>query len=337
MGIKLLNKFLYESDLITEYSSIKKYIDANKISDRPFVLAIDVSLFAYKFLYSKGNILEGFLHLMTKLLLNNIVPLPIFDGKPPLSKYKILNERATKKNKIKEKITLLNNKINSENDESISEQISKLNKKIMCISRENIVTIKKLFDLLHIKYLDACSEADYMCAKLYKEGIVDACLSDDLDILVHGCYNLIKIVNNTVIEINLNKILNKLDISYLQFVDMCILFGSDYINALPYIEPFLGYTLIKTYDNLTNIVETFLKKNNEKHSKFASNYKYIQNIYLTSSDQEIIPSNFRPIFSDDNIIDVANIIAFLKENNVESAYNLVYINKLNTINNNYIF
>ena len=44
-------------------------------------------------------------------------------------------------------------------------------------------------------HLNAQGEADYLCAKFYQEGMISACLSDDMDMLAVGCGRMIKFDN----------------------------------------------------------------------------------------------------------------------------------------------
>lgn len=313
MGVKRLSSFILDKKIANTYESIKKFVDINsKNNNKIYILAIDVWLFAHKFQYSCGNIIIGFSNLIIKLLLHNILPIPVFDGKPPIEKKNVILQRTAKKNKIKQKISILEKKLKCENNTTlITNKIKHLNKQIIYISKDDIKDLKQLFTLMNIPYLDAIGEADCLCAKLYKENIIDACLSDDMDILAHGCYKLIKISGKKVTEFNLEHILRKLNINYLQFVDMCILFGCDYAKTIPKIKPNLGYNLIKAYKSLEGVKEHYLKENNEKHKKFIENYKRARKIFITSSDDENIPHDFLPEII--NTIDSEKIINYIKE------------------------
>lgn len=318
MGVKRLSSFILQKKLARTYDSIKKFVDINTKNknsnvdncNKMYVLAVDVWLFAHKFQYSKGNVLVEFLNLMIKLLSNNILPIPVFDGKPPIEKKDVINQRSAKKIKLKQKILVLEQKLENNEDNEITYQIKQLNKQIIYISKYDIHDLKYLFNLMNIPYLDANGEADYMCAKLYKDKKIDGCLSDDMDILAHGCYKLIKISGRKVIEFNLYYVLKQLNIEYLQFVDMCILFGCDYVKTIPKIEPELSYSLIKAYKNLENIKDNFMVEDNEKHKKFIDNYKNARKIFLTASNKEIIPSDF--VCHIDEEIDIDPVIKFIK-------------------------
>lgn len=323
MGIKHLRKFMLKKNLVNTYTinSFTKKAKKNNMC----IVAIDVWLFAYKFKYSCNDILLAFSNLIIKLLYYNILPIPIFDGNPPIEKQNVVTNRLNKKNRIKEQIILLEKKINNTNKDEIMKTINKLTKQTITITYNDIYNLKTFFNLMNIPHLTANGEADSLCAKLYKENIIDACLSDDMDILVQGCNRLIKISKNKVTEYNLENILDKLNIDYMQFIDLCILFGCDYNNYKISLKPEDCYDYIVKYGNIENMKSEYNIHN--------LNYKKIKNIFINSSDNENIPDNFEP--SINKIIDINNVITFLK-NNSDNITNYVYYNykkKLIYINN----
>lgn len=327
MGIKHLRKFIIEKDMVNIYNTINNFTKQAKKNDM-CIVAIDVWLFAYKFKYSCNDILLAFSNLIIKLLFNNILPIPVFDGNPPIEKKNVVDNRLNKKIKIKEQIYLLEKEINETNKEEIMKTINKLNKQSITITYNDIYNLKTFFTLMNIPFLSANGEADSLCAKLYKENIIDACLSDDMDILVQGCNRLIKISKNKVIEYNLENILEKLNIEYTQFIDLCILFGCDYHTYKFPLKPNECYENIKKYGNIENI--------NNFYNLHNLNYKKIKKIFMSSADNEIIPNNFNPSIK--NKINIDNVLYFLRQNSY-NINNYVYYNykkKLIYINNNII-
>jgi len=268
MGIKKLNKYLLNHNSLLKHKNLqnfKKSIDMkkNRDSKEPLVLGIDTSLYLYKYRYSYDNFLFGFIIQITKMLSSNIIPLYILDGNAPIEKADILKYRNEKKQKIKNKIILLKKEIdesiNLTEFEILNEKINKLNKQIISITKNNTNDLLELLRLLNIPFINAIGEADSMCVKLYKENIIDACLSDDMDILVAGCKNMIKFEKSQVLHYDLDYILNNLDINYNRFVDMCVIFGCDYIKPIPHLDCNIIYKLIKTNMILEDIIE-FLNK-----------------------------------------------------------------------------
>ena len=243
MGIKKLNKFLTETNAIIIHNNISDYVKSQKpmgyklfnTKNNTFKIGIDVYLYMHKFLYSHNDHLYGFLHQIIKLLLHKIIPIYIFDGTPPSEKYNIIKYRCNKRNKIKNKIDILQNKItNSDLEKQIVEnELNRLNKQIIQIKNTHINELKQLLNILHIPYIDAVGEADAMCANLYKQGIINSCMSEDMDILTFGCRNMIRIKKELIYEYDMDHILNILNINFDQFINMCLIFGCDYIKSIP--------------------------------------------------------------------------------------------------------
>lgn len=83
--------------------------------------------------------------------------------------------------------------------------------------------------MMEIPVIRAQGEAEFTCSALLKDGIVHGILSRDTDHLVIGCQKLfVSIKPNHLESLNVDKLLGKLGITHSQFVDFCILCGTDY-------------------------------------------------------------------------------------------------------------
>ena len=350
MGIKKLNKFLTETkNAVIIHNNINEYI-RNKKQDgyklfntkkEPYIIGIDANLYMYKFLYSHEDHLYGFLNQIIKLLLHKIIPVYIFDGIPPYEKNSIIKYRYEKKQKIKNKINILHQQINSNQehiDVNIENEINRLNKQLIQIKSTDITELKQLLDILHISYIDAVGEADVMCAKLYKKKYINACLSEDMDILIFGCENLIKMHKDTIYEYDINHILNILDINFDQFMNMCLLFGCDYIKPIIKKTSIELYNIVKKHITIENIINNINIDNKTNYS--LDNYYNAKNIFIKQEDKEIISKNFSSNIL--NEIDITVLLEFMNKystlkikhfNNMKIKSNLLYLNKL--INNKY--
>lgn len=121
-------------------------------TNRPFRLAIDISIWQFQIQAGKGGqnpALRTLYYRLIKLLGLSIQPLFVFDGlnKPPFKR---------------------NAKTNSHS-----------------ASLPNMLA-KTMLDLFGFPYLTAPGEAEAECALLQREGIVDAVLSEDVDTLMFG-------------------------------------------------------------------------------------------------------------------------------------------------------
>ena len=105
MGIKYLNKYL-KKECPEEIKQITFWEMRRK------KIAIDASIYMYRFAQDDG-LIDGMYQLVMLLLYYNIVPVFIFDGKPPTEKNELLNKRRDEKNKAEERYNILLKKLNS--------------------------------------------------------------------------------------------------------------------------------------------------------------------------------------------------------------------------------
>ena len=258
MGIKELGSFLQQHCSEAIYDL--------KLKDKSGCkCAIDVSLFMYRFKYSCGeNFLSKFIEQINRLKLNNITPIYVFDGTPPKEKIDTINERKDKKNDYKEQIKQLketqeNNDISEEQKNIIKTKIDKINKKLIYEKKENINQLKYLLDILNIKYIHKETEADLINSKLCEEGYVDMVISEDMDHLTSGTKLLLRDfnVNNNIVKCyDLKKILECLELTHEKWIDLCILFGCDYLKRIRGMGTNTSYKFIK--NNIDKPIEELL-------------------------------------------------------------------------------
>lgn len=231
MGIKNLLKFLNSyPDLVLE-----KNIDDFKGKK----IAIDISILLYQVVISvrnsgadltnrKGEITSHILGLFNKtikLLNQGIIPIYVFDGKPPDIKRKTLDMRKNIRKKAAEKMALAKTE---------KEKI-KYFKRSVVINKQQLNECRHLLTLMGVAYIDAPEEADSQCAWLAKEGLVDAVLTEDMDILTFGSPYIIRNLTSykkQPIEISLEKIKTKFGWTHENFIDFCILLGCDYCEHI---------------------------------------------------------------------------------------------------------
>lgn len=227
MGIKCLLKFLSDYPDLIQEKEIKNYYGKR--------IAIDISILMYQVVIAirnsgsdltnnKGQITSHILGLFNKTLAfldKGIIPIFVFDGKPPILKQKILDARKQIRKKALEKL----NEAQTESDKI------KYFKRSVCITREQMDQCRELLTLMGIPFINAPEEADSELAYLCKSNMVYAVLTEDMDILTFGSPKIIRnLTSNKKIplEIKLSDILDKLKLSHDEFIELCILFGCDY-------------------------------------------------------------------------------------------------------------
>ena len=202
MGIRKLNSVLSSHNALLEYKNIFEYRKKHN-KKKKMVMGIDFMLYAFKFKISLDNILIGFINQILQLLSNDIIPIYIIDGYADDTKREVINKRNSRRDKITNEIDDIKLQLNNltDNSEKIIleqkvEKMSKLNKKV---DSDDISIIINLFKLLNINYIRAKGEADILLTYLFKNNIIDTCLSEDMDLIVYGCKSMIKISKKTVI------------------------------------------------------------------------------------------------------------------------------------------
>ena len=229
MGVKLLNRFIKIN--CNNIESITK-VGLYKLSNK--VVAIDTSIFMYRFAQDNG-IYEGFYNMCSLLRRYNIIPLFVFDGKPPKEKESELKQRSEEKknaerryNKLEE---LLNN-TNNENDiEEIKQNMDVLRKKFIRIKGSDVVNVKKIITAFGLMYMDAPGESDELCAYLALNNEIYAVMSEDMDMFVYGCPIIIRyfsMTNHNCVMYRTDKIIKSLNMEPIHFKQLCILGGTDY-------------------------------------------------------------------------------------------------------------
>jgi flap endonuclease-1 len=248
MGIKHLNRFLRDN----AQSSIKM-ISLKELSGK--IIAIDISVYMYKYM-SENCLLENMYLMLATFKYYNIIPVFIFDGKPPEEKKELLIKRKEDKkdaeNKYNNLKKLLENKqIDDIEKQDIVNNMDILKKKFVYISKKTIENVKNLIIAYGATYYDAPGEADELCAMLVIKNKAWACLSEDMDMFVYGCTRVLRylsLLNQTVVLYDTVEILNQLNITQKELREICVISGTDYNNKNdPSLYKTLGY--FKKYHN----------------------------------------------------------------------------------------
>jgi flap endonuclease-1 len=231
MGVRYLNKYFREECKDTDAIKI---ISMNQLNGKK--IAVDISIYLYKFA-SENTLIENIYLMLSIFRHYNIIPLFVFDGKPPAEKKELIQHRlAEKKTAEKEYNTLktnleYNSNMNEDEKHEILNKMDLLKKKFIYISKTQIEEIKKLIIGYGMTYCDAPNEADELCALLTIKGVVWGCLSEDMDMFIYGCPRVLRylsLLNHTFVLYDSKKILNKLEMNQSDLSEICVISGTDY-------------------------------------------------------------------------------------------------------------
>jgi flap endonuclease-1 len=234
-------------------------------------IAVDISIYLYKYEMEEG-LLENIYLMLAIFRHYNIIPIFIFDGKPPVEKKALLQKRKEDKIEAQEEYNRLKKQLINEDDDDANQDanqdiinaMDQLKKQIVFINKEKIEKVKDLIRAYGATYYDAPGEADELCASLVIKKKVWACLSEDMDMFVYGCPRVLRyfsLMNHSVVLYYMKGILDELDMTQNEFKEICILSGTDYnINA----------NGNKTNINLNQTIKLFHKyKNNSQEKKLC--------------------------------------------------------------------
>jgi len=261
MGIKNLLKFL------SSYPEL--LIEKTPDDYHGKKIAIDISILIYQVVIAirnsgsdltndKGMITSHILGLFNKTLSfleKGITPVYVFDGKPPQLKQKILDTRKLIRKKALTKL---------EDDDISDIDRIKYFKRCVSITREQMDQCRELLELMGIPYMDSLEEADSQLSYLCKTNMVYAVLTEDMDILTFGSPRIIRNLSTSKkvpLEIELNKILSTLKLTYDQFIELCILFGCDYCVNISDIKTSIIYETYMKHKNIEKTLEEFKQLN----------------------------------------------------------------------------
>lgn len=113
-------------------------------------------------------------------------------------------------------------------------------------------------------------EAEAQCAELARKNKVYGTATEDMDALTFRSPKLIRRLTfsppsaqkekQSILEIDFELVLKGLNISYEQFVDLCILCGCDYCSTIKGIGPKTALKLIRQYHNIEKIIQVLKKE-----------------------------------------------------------------------------
>ncbi len=256
MGVKNLMTIIkrYSPNSI-KYTTIDNY--KNKI------LGIDANLMIYKMVFAirrngydimKNKIKVTHIHaLLDKLIAfkkYNITPIFVFDGYFPKIKEDTMQKRKefqkTTKKKYEKAIKV------SDQDEQKKYYYMASN-----ITSKELEECKTLISLFGYRWLNAIGEADSQLAYMSKQKMIDAIVTDDMDILVFGGTPILKnfsvSTQKKIQEINLNKLLKDLKITQKQLIYIAMIIGCDYCKDLKGVGPINAVKLVKDGVSLKGI------------------------------------------------------------------------------------
>jgi flap endonuclease-1 len=240
-------------------------------------VAVDISIYIYKYA-GDDSLVENIYLMLATFRYYNIIPIFIFDGKPPAEKKELLQKRRADKREAENEYNQLKNSLelvdatDEEKREEIVTNMDALKKRFVYVNREQLEKVKEMIRAYGLTYYDAPGEADELCAMLVAKKKVWACLSEDMDMFVYGCRRVLRylsLLNHNVVLYDTKHILQELGITLKEFREICVLSGTDYnvVNEQ-------DHNLVKTLKLFKKYHKT--KKSEDFYDWLLKNTDYIQ-------------------------------------------------------------
>lgn len=192
--------------------------------------------------------------LLVKMRRAGITPVFIFDGRPPAAKADVVDQRRTFRQAAHKEMAEIKAGLESEdlpmaNKSEMERRHAALQKKAPTVSCGEKDDIKKLLYGAGIQFITAAGEADDILGFLCRKGELQGVVSTDMDMLARGVPLLVipETPDATVLtEIRLADVLAGLGLQYPQFVNACMLMGSDYsVKGWHSVEPRVAVELAR--------------------------------------------------------------------------------------------
>ena len=293
MGIKDLLSQL--SKRYKEHGLKHENVFLEKFAGHSF--AIDVSIYAHTFMavsrkeavkyinvlredpnhaIMRSYWLERYFDMMVALLECNITPIAVFDGPHFELKQKTKEERSDRYQARTDEIKKLREELQQNDDPT---KLANLRRKLehhITFQKDDWVLLEEMFRTMGIPVVKPDTEAEAVCARLVQRGYATAVVTKDGDALAHlSPFMISKITRSyrqskpwhTCTVYVLDEITQALELSRSQFVDFCMLLGTDYnerirgygfVNALKFLKQ--GGDLDTTLEIIRKRVETYNAK-----------------------------------------------------------------------------
>eukprot|EP01023_Acetabularia_acetabulum_P056687 TRINITY_DN6582_c0_g1_i2.p1 TRINITY_DN6582_c0_g1~~TRINITY_DN6582_c0_g1_i2.p1 ORF type:complete len:381 (+),score=70.22 TRINITY_DN6582_c0_g1_i2:131-1273(+) len=231
-------------------------------------IAVDASMHIYQFLIVVGRTgdqtltsetgevtahLQGMFTRTARMLESGMLPVFVFDGKPPALKKEELDRRLGRRDEAE---TALQQAI----EKGDQGEIERYSKRTVKVTKEMNDDCKQLLRLMGIPVVESPGEAEAQCAELAKADLVYGVATEDMDCLTFGAPKLIRNLmspasqNKPACEFSFKEMIEQLELTKDQFIDLCILCGCDYCGSIKGIGPVRALQLIQKHKSIEGIL-----------------------------------------------------------------------------------
>jgi 5'-3' exonuclease len=212
--------------------------------------------------------------MVTTLLHYKIIPIFVFDGKPPQEKKTLLQQRRELKREAEGKYKDMLQQIEYGLDETeeMSTQLATLKKQFLKVDQNHIQCVKSILRQYQVEFVDAPGESDELCVQYVKSRRAWACLTNDMDMFVYGTNRVLRDFSLTAHSVDLyvmSSILADLNMDMKTFRQIMVLSGTDY-NPQPPPSMSSSSTTISLHETMKWFYEykKYIKYRNHHHGSY---------------------------------------------------------------------
>lgn len=196
---------------------------------------------------------SGILYRTTSLIEKEIKPFYVFDGAPSVLKKSTQLKRSAVKEESKKKWREALENGNIEEARKYAGRTSRM-------STEIINGSKKLLELMGIPYIQAKGEGEAQASYMVKKGDAWCVGSQDYDCILFGATRMVKNLTITGGKANLElikleRVMEDLQVTREQLIDVAILVGTDFNEGIKGIGAKKGINLIKKHGDLFRVLD----------------------------------------------------------------------------------
>ena len=232
------------------------------------IVALDAANVIYQFLSSIRQVdgtplmdenknitshFSGILYRTSSLIEKGIKPIYIFDGRSDALK----KDTQDKRREVKEESQ---KKWDKALEEGNLEEARKYAVRSSRMSRDIIDGSKKLLEILGVPYIQALGEGEAQASYMVENGDAWCVGSQDYDCILFGATRMVRNLTITGGKANLelitlNKVLENMEITREQLVDIAILVGTDFNRGVKGVGAKTGLKLIKKHGDIFSVIE----------------------------------------------------------------------------------
>ncbi|BHF74533.1 Elongation of fatty acids protein 2 [Sparganum proliferum] len=229
----------------------------------------------------------GMFYRTIRMIENGLKPVYVFEGKPPNLKAGELAKRTERREESQRELS----KAEELGD---VEAIDKFSRRLVKVTPQHNEDCKTLLRLMGVPVVQAPGEAEAQCSVLAKAGKVYAVGTEDMDALAFGAPVLLRHLTFSearkmpIQEFRLQTVLDSLNFSMDQFIDLCILLGCDYCDTIRGVGPKKAVDLIQRLGSIEASLEAIDKAKYTVPEGWI--YKQAANLFLNPevTDPELI-------------------------------------------------